>query len=50
VIGCAAAWRLRQRGLAVVLVERGEPGGEASSAAAGLLAPQVEAHEPGPFF
>src|SRR5438552_3270468 len=32
-----------------MLVERGELGGEASGAAAGILAPQVEAERPGPF-
>jgi glycine oxidase len=47
-IGCAIAWRLRQRGLSVTLVDRGPPGGEASSAAAGILAPQAEAKGPGP--
>lgn len=49
VMGCALGWRLRQRGLSVTLVERGIPGAEASSAAAGILAPQVEAEGPGPF-
>jgi glycine oxidase len=49
VMGCAVAWRLLQRGLSVVLVERGVPGAEASSAAAGILAPQAEADGPGPF-
>src|SRR5689334_20799812 len=48
VIGCAVALRLRQRGLGVTLVERGRPGEEASSAAGGILAPQAEAHGPGP--
>lgn len=48
-MGCALAWRLRQRGVEVILVERGRPGAEASSAAAGILAPQVEADGPGPF-
>jgi glycine oxidase len=49
VMGCAVAWRLRQRGLSVTLIERGIPGAEASSAAAGILAPQAEAEGPGPF-
>src|SRR5579872_643054 len=49
VMGCAVAWRLRQRGLSVTVVERGIPGAEASSAAAGILAPQVECDGPGPF-
>lgn len=49
IMGCALAWRLRERGLHVTLVERGIPGAEASSAAAGILAPQAEAEGPGPF-
>src|SRR3954447_2119065 len=48
IIGCAVALRLRQRGLAVTVVERGPVGGEASSAAAGIHAPQAEAERPGP--
>jgi glycine oxidase len=34
----------------VAVVERGEPGAEASSAAAGMLSPQSDAAEPSPFF
>jgi glycine oxidase len=49
-IGCTIAWRLAQRGLGVTLVERGALGGEATSAAAGILAPQAEAHAPGPLY
>lgn len=49
-IGCAIARELSARGLSVTLLERGEPGGEASWAAAGLLSPQSDAREPGPFF
>lgn len=49
VIGCSIAWRLARRGAAVVLLERGEPGRQASSAAAGMLSPLKEAEEPGPF-
>ena len=41
--GCALAWELARRGGDVVLVERGVPGAEASTAAAGILAPTVEA-------
>lgn len=48
-IGCAIGLRLAQRGLVVIVVERGEPGGEASSAAAGILGAQMESHGPGPF-
>src|SRR5579885_129178 len=39
VIGCALAYQLRRRGIDVTVVERGEIGAEASSAATGLLAP-----------
>jgi glycine oxidase len=49
-IGCAVAWRLAQRRLRVTLVERGPLGGEATWAAAGILAPQAEAQGPGPLF
>jgi glycine oxidase len=38
IIGVSTAWELRQRGARVLLLERGEPGREASSAAAGMLA------------
>jgi glycine oxidase len=48
VMGCAVALRLAQRGLAVTVIERGIPGAEASSAAAGILGPQMEADGPGP--
>ncbi|HEY6759662.1 MAG TPA: glycine oxidase ThiO [Baekduia sp.] len=43
VIGLAVAWRARQRGLDVLLVDRGDLGAGASSAAAGMLAPVAEA-------
>jgi glycine oxidase len=39
VIGCAIAYYLRMLGATVTVLERGEIGAEASSAAAGLLAP-----------
>jgi glycine oxidase len=48
-IGCAIALRLRDAGVAVTVVDRGEPGREASWAAGGILAPEVEAHGPGAF-
>lgn len=48
VMGCATALRLAQRGLRVTVVERGIPGAEASSAAAGILGPQWEAEGIGP--
>lgn len=43
VIGLAAAWRARQRGLEVAVLERGTFGQGASRAAAGMLAPVAEA-------
>ena len=49
VVGCAVAWRLQQAGVQCTVLERSLPGAEASSAAAGILAPQVEADGPGPF-
>ncbi len=49
-IGCAIAAELAARGLEVVVVERGEPGCEASGAAAGMLSPQADASEPSPLF
>ena len=39
VIGCAIAYYLAQAGVQVTILERGEVGGEASGASAGLLAP-----------
>ena len=39
IIGVSLALELRQRGATVLVLDRGEPGGEASSAAAGMLAP-----------
>ncbi len=49
-IGCAIAAELAARGRSVTVIERAAPGAEASGAAAGMLAPQAEAHGPGPFF
>jgi glycine oxidase len=43
VIGLSIAWRLAQRGSSVTLVDD-DPGGGASRAAAGMLAPVTEAH------
>lgn len=48
--GCAVALRLAQAGRSVLVLERSVPGAEASSAAAGILSPGVEAEEPGPFY
>jgi len=38
VIGLSLAWELRKRGVSVLVVEKGEPGCEASRAAGGMLA------------
>jgi glycine oxidase len=43
VIGLAVAWRAARRGLSVIVVERGQPGGGTSRVAAGMLAPITEA-------
>ncbi len=48
IMGSAVALRLAQRGVPVTVIERGIPGAEASSAAAGILGPQMEAEGPGP--
>jgi glycine oxidase len=49
IIGCAIAYFLRDRQVSVTVLERGEIGGQASSAAAGLLAPLGPLSGPGPF-
>ena len=48
IMGCSVGWRLAQGGAQVTIVERAVPGAEASSAAAGMLAPQMESARPGP--
>lgn len=50
VIGTTSAWRLAQTGRRVLLLERDRCGGEASSAAAGMLGAQLEVSEPGSFY
>lgn len=50
IIGSTIALRLASAGLKVSVFDRGEPGGEASSAAAGMIAPFGENVEAGPFF
>ncbi len=50
VIGCAIAWRLSQGGMRVIVIDRGGVGGEASRAAAGMLAPLAEAEREDDFF
>jgi len=49
IIGCSIAWRLAQAGMWVTVLDRSEPGAEASSAAAGMLAPLGEMVEPPDF-
>jgi glycine oxidase len=49
-IGCALAAELAARGRSVTVVDRAEPGSEASGAAAGMLTPQSEARVRDPFF
>ena len=48
VIGMSIAWRLAQKKMSVLLLERNEPGREASYASAGMLAPYTEAEEDTP--
>jgi glycine oxidase len=43
-VGSAVALELARRGVSATVLERSVPGAEASSAAAGILAPRVEAH------
>lgn len=43
-LGCAVALEIARRGWAVEVLERAIVGAEASSAAAGILAPRMEAH------
>jgi glycine oxidase len=50
VVGCALARELAGRGARVALAERGQIGGEASGAAAGLLTPQAESMTRGRLF
>jgi glycine oxidase len=49
VIGCSIAYHLAREGVAVTVIDKGEIGGEASRAAAGILAPLAEVEEDGPF-
>ncbi|TNJ67282.1 glycine oxidase ThiO [Paenibacillus hemerocallicola] len=51
VIGLSCAFELKRRGFAVTVLEMGKCGGQASGAAAGMLAPYSEnVEEPDPFF
>ncbi|MAQ18512.1 MAG: glycine oxidase ThiO [Sandaracinus sp.] len=46
VMGCSTALRLQRAGMSTLVLERSVPGAEASSAAAGMLAPGAEAGHP----
>lgn len=48
VVGLSLAWRLAQAGAAVTVIDAGCDDGQASSAAAGMLAPLAEAQRSGP--
>ncbi len=48
VIGCSIAYHLAREGVTVAVLDRGDIGGEASSAAAGMLAPLAEMEDAGP--
>ena len=48
VIGLSIAYALARQGASVTVLDAGEPG-QASPAAAGMLAPLAEAGRPGPF-
>jgi glycine oxidase len=50
VIGASIAYACTAAGMRVCLIERNEIASGASGAAAGMLAPQVEAHQPDDFF
>lgn len=49
-IGCSIAFRLAQARMKVTVLDRDEPGAEASAAAAGMIAPQGEMVEPDAFY
>ncbi len=46
IIGCSIAWRLAQRGVKVVVIEKGEPVSQATWAAAGMLHPLIDSENP----
>ena len=47
IVGCACAYELSNRGAQVMMLEYGKTGMQATNAAAGMLAPLTETHEPG---
>lgn len=48
IIGCASAFELARRGADVTVFDRRSPGGGATQASAGILAPYIEGHHGGP--
>jgi glycine oxidase len=48
IVGCACAYELAKAGASVMLLEYGRTGMQATNAAAGMLAPIIEAGSPGP--
>ena len=50
IVGLACAYECAKAGASVTLLEYGKTGMQATNAAAGMLAPLSEAHEPGPMF
>jgi len=48
IVGCACAYELAKQGARVTLLEYGKPGMQATNAAAGMLAPLIEADGAGP--
>lgn len=49
IIGCSIAYHLRKQGVDVAVFDQGEIGAQASSAAAGILAPLGSLSGPGPY-
>ncbi len=47
-MGASSAWELARQGASVTVLEKSIPGAEASSAAAGILGAEAEAHAPSP--
>lgn len=47
IVGCACAYELAKAGASVTLLEYGKTGMQATNAAAGMLAPMIEAQAPG---
>jgi len=47
IVGCACAYELAKSGASVTLLEYGKTGMQATNAAAGMLAPMIEAESPG---